>query len=206
MLPARPITGAHQLVTLPTPPPTPPSAPSPTRSIRLERLQAPFGKLTPTRGAQYAEAAKVALSPPHKSPVELEIVEKELEIVHLSWSQAHPNANQAWADSTEATEDGACAVALLVVEHRYRYVFRSRALKHTGCDFLVAPPGEETDMFQPPAVRLEVSGIGAGTQQDEDRRMDIKLEQVQRGGAAPFIVVVVNFSGPKSLVKSHGIA
>jgi hypothetical protein len=177
-----------------------------SRCIRLDRLQAQFGRLTPIRGAAYAEAAKVVLDLTHKSPTELEVRTAAPEIAMLHWSPPQQEAGHAWADVTEAIEDGACAIALLVAEFLYDFVVHARAQKKTGCDFYLVKEGTTSRMFQPPSVRLEVSGIGVNTQQSMTVRVRTKLEQVQRGGSSPYLVIVVDFSKPQSVVEHHGLS
>ena len=121
----------------------------------------------------------------------------------LTWGPT-PNpgqANRSWADTQEATEYGATALAVLLARAETGHTVVQRSRKGTGIDYWM---GEENDgpPFQHKA-RLEISGIlhALGDQGAVRRavaaRVSQKVQQVQRSGTLPAAhVVVVEFGTP----------
>jgi hypothetical protein len=109
----------------------------------------------------------------------------------------------SWNDKEEATEFGACAIAILVILDLTDYTVISRAAKGGGFDYWLGKEenDEELPSYQNKA-RLEVSGILRGNDSDIQSRVRKKLKQVEPSDdtTLPAYIVVVEFSKPLSLV------
>ncbi len=130
------------------------------------------------------------------------IVQRELEVV---WSQATPQMERAYNDLQEATEAGACALAILLIREFLGLTVIRRSRKGRGVDYWLGPGGtgdvRESLAFQQMA-RLEVSGILQGTQGQTAARLKQQETQTRRSRdtCIPAYVVVVEFGGPRALV------
>ena len=99
----------------------------------------------------------------------------------------------AWANETDATEAGACALVLAAVERADGLVAMRRAETLTGADYYVAPEGSEPRDLEA-CLRLEVSGVDHGTKSAVNSRLTAKLEQAYRGNSdLPAMAGVVGF-------------
>ncbi len=160
--------------------------------------------ITPSWGAAMAEAAAVCLSSEGHAPgVYLSTQGTPAQNYVLTWGPT-PNpgqANLSWADTQEATEYGATALAVLLARAETGHTVVQRSRKGTGIDYWM---GEENDgpPFQHKA-RLEISGIlhALGDQRAVRRavaaRVSQKVQQVWRSGTLPPAhVVVVEFGTP----------
>lgn len=121
----------------------------------------------------------------------------------LSWPAATDPARRTWADADEATEQGACAVAAVLVKAMADLLVVHRSRRGTGFDYWVGSPGQLEPLFQQKA-RLEVSGIRHALDDAHVRaRERQKVGQVLGMETAEFrpiprIVVIVDFGMPRS--------
>jgi hypothetical protein len=155
--------------------------------------------LTSSEGGHLAECAVVCYDRCgyHTLP-ELHVTGRH----ELSFTLAGPpTTNQmrrAYADLQEATEYGACAVAVLIMEACEGLTIYERASKGGGgFDYYLTPLAEEsdTDNFLGEATAaLEVSGILEGTIVDLQYRLNEKRRQLQdKPQLLPVFIVVVAF-------------
>ncbi len=140
------------------------------------------------------EAATVCLDRHHSSLVEFTLATPSGDTPSLvEWEPASPRTRGAWANDTDATEAGACAVALAAVELVMDLVAVRRAETETGADYYVAPTGTTTDDMEE-WYRLEVSGISAGSSGKVRQRLREKVAQAKRGNSdLPALAGVVGF-------------
>lgn len=102
-------------------------------------------------------------------------------------------------DPDEATEFGACGIAILVLRAQTGFTVQ-RAFKGTGFDYWVGKVDGERP-FQNMA-RLEVSGIRRGGPRLVRARLRQKLAQVRSSDASlPAYAVVVEFGRPEARVE-----
>ena len=112
---------------------------------------------------------------------------------------------KTFADLPEATEFGACGVALLTGATQLGLRFGGRSYKSTGFDFFVAPPG--TTLADPDDIfggqwGLEVSGILDGDATTIRDRFKIKRRQVAEAVKIhPVLIAVVEFSEPCAIFE-----
>jgi len=102
---------------------------------------------------------------------------------------------RTWNDMQEATEEGACAVALVQVAKESKYQVIERSRKGTGIDYWLGD--NDSFLFQRKA-RLEVSGSLNGDEVELNKRLKIKVEQTKQSDSTklPAIIVIVGFAQP----------
>lgn len=169
-------------------------------SCDLERLRKGMPGLTSAAGGYLAEAAAVCLEDrSHASGVSLSVEGSYHRIVRLSWANVSDQQLRTHADLHEATEHGACGIAILVVENASRKVVVERSKKGTFFDYWLGTDGKG-ELFQERA-RLEVSGILEGDDKKLESRTSQKLEQIKQAkGKLPRYIAVVEFGRPKARV------
>src|SRR5947209_9202128 len=108
---------------------------------------------------------------------------------------------QATYDTEEATEFGACGIAILVTLDLTGFTIQ-RAFKGGGFDYWLGVM--DVDRPFQNLARLEVSGIRRGSRRQIAARIREKSEQVRRaGGGLPAYVVIVEFSTPVVRVEER---
>lgn len=143
-----------------------------------------------------SEAAEVCLSRHHLAPVEFDLLEfspSRTRVVSLRWVSPSREALRAWNNSNEATEFGACAIGIAAVYLSRHLQVVARAETGSGADYFLAPIGAEPDDLEN-CVRLELSGVDKGTQDEVKRRVASKLAQAERGNLdTPALAAVTGF-------------
>jgi hypothetical protein len=122
-------------------------------------------------------------------------------VFRLTWPTVTERMQLCHNDLTEATEYGACGLAMLVVREMTGLTVIERALKGTGIDYWLGEGESDTYVFERMA-RLEVSGILFGDGSAIGARIQQKLSQTRRSmdSGLPVYVVVVEFSHPTARV------
>lgn len=168
---------------------------------RLAELEAEG--LTRAQGAAFAEAAAHCLEEHgHAQGVHLRVDGQVRATFELTWKRLPPNAAAAHRDLTDATEDGAVALAILVARVHLEYEVIQRSRKGSGFDYLLrtVDPGALA-----PYARLEVSGILKGTERTIASRVRRKVRQVRIGrsryGDTPAFIAVIEFSTPLARIE-----
>jgi hypothetical protein len=114
---------------------------------------------------------------------------------------------RAYRDMQEATELGACGVAILVVRDITGHTAVERSVKGTGFDYWLGS-GDAADAGLEPLerrARLEVSGILHGPAEIVEARVREKIRQTRRSaGDYPAYVVVVEFGQPMVWMEQDG--
>ncbi len=125
------------------------------------------------------------------------------EDLHLEWSPVDDQQRRTYADMQEATELGACGVAILVVREATAKVVVERSKKGTGFDYWLGDNADDDGPLFGGKTRLEVSGILTGTQSQIDSRMKQKKGQIAPSDhVAPGFVAVVEFGTPIACLES----
>jgi hypothetical protein len=148
-----------------------------------------------------SEAANVCLERHHKSPQGFCIVESDKEcFAVLDWPEPDTLTKATWANDIDATEAGACAVALATVEMTRKLVAVGRAETLTGVDYYLAYREEKPERSTP-SFGLEVSGVDAGDETGLKDRLRRKIRQAASGRSKlPAIALVVGFKALKALL------
>jgi glycerol kinase len=151
--------------------------------------------LTPAWGEVLAEAASVCLAKQGHAPhTELKVDGSFEESFILERLPVSLQMTLSHHNEEEATELGACGVAILAVRSLTNLVVLHRSRKGTGFDYWLSPEG--TSLLQQ-GERLEVSGIRKGTEAAIKVRASEKMKQIQRFRTdSPAWIAIVEFSRP----------
>ena len=158
-------------------------------------------------GSAMAQAAGVCLElMGHREDVLLHVVGYSSSTYALRWPEIDAESRRTWADHREATQFGATATAVMLVERETGYAAVERSAIGTGMDYWLGHK-EDEPLFQHKA-RLEVSGIlngGGNDRQIESsvrRRVREKIDQVHSSMSnLPAYVIVVEFGRPIAEVQ-----
>jgi hypothetical protein len=177
----------------------PPSGSLPA-PLTLEDLSERFSHIPPECGTVLVQSAVLCLEGQgHKSGVVLTVEGSFHTPFRLQWSMDVTEAmRRYWNDPDEAAEQGAYAVALLLLRALARLAVLERSRKGTGFDWWLA---SEDNLFQV-AARLEVSGIMRGSAKRINGRLKERIAQTARSdpsGLTAFIAVV-EFGRPTAKV------
>jgi hypothetical protein len=177
--------------------------PEPKKNMSLAALAEGMPGLTAASGQTLAEAAAVCLEDrKHQTGVCLSRAGLMLEDLYVEWLPVDDQNRRCYADMQEATERGACGVAILVVKEVTGMVVVERSKKGTGFDYWLGDKDYDGLPFQG-SSRLEVSGILAGTKTQIDSRLKQKKDQIApTDHIAPGYVAVVEFGTPVARVES----
>lgn len=106
-----------------------------------------------------------------------------------------------YGDLVKATDHAACAIALLLLRELTDYTGIEQSSIGTTIDYYLAPQNQDDTLIFNHAARLEVSGI---LQESKDNtvndRINSKIRRLKRGDDLPTIIIVVEFSNPRSRV------
>jgi hypothetical protein len=165
----------------------------------------PFGftspSLSPGRCEFMAECAVAVLNRRRHSPGVKLLLDGDCEDqFELRWEADDENLVASFADTQEATEHAAYAIAILVMSKIVPNCVVERAAKGLGFDFWVGE-GQHELPFQGLA-RLEVSGILRGSNSEINRRVNVKRNQMQvSDGLGKGYVAVIEFGTPVARVE-----
>jgi hypothetical protein len=169
-------------------------------ALSLDGLVHGFPHIPSEGGAMMAQAAVVCLDhQAHTSSVRLVVDGAFTATFSLSWSEEVTEAKRRFRnDLDEATQQGAYAVAILLIRALTGYTIIERSRKGTGFDWWL---GTEDNLFQGKA-RLEVSGILRGTPRRINSRIKARMGQTRQSDhlALTAYVVVVEFGTPRAKV------
>jgi hypothetical protein len=172
------------------------------RRLELDQLREGYPCLVSESGARLAWAGAICLEErKHKRGVLLVVSGDYKASFSLGWPKTSPQVRREWSDPQEATEDGACGVAILLVDALTEYHIVQRSWKSTGFDYWLGPKKKTTRLLQKTA-RLEVSGIRVGTANTISKRVKERATQTERSDHLnlPAFVVVVEFGTPVATV------
>ena len=169
--------------------------------LHLASLMEGMPALTAALGGALAEAATVCLV--HQGDgescslqVQWQARQRVFTLHRLPMTET---LRRAYLDLQEATELGACGVAILAARKLTGYTVVERSVKGTGFDYwlgAVNPPDSELEPLERKA-RLEVSGILQGATEGVEARIREKIRQTRcSAGAYPAYIVVVKFDMP----------
>jgi hypothetical protein len=156
-----------------------------------------------------AEAASVMfLHRGHTEPVTLKLSGHTNGqcVVHLL--NVDDQKRNAWKDIQEAVEEGACGIAMMLVDQYTEYRVSERSVKGEGIDYWLSKKTDNINSLNTfnlydRAARLEVSGIEQGTQAQINQRIKQKKQQTAPSANTnlPAFVVIVEFSTPCSALE-----
>lgn len=190
-------------------------------TILLSRLAEGLPGLSPEWGAWLTQACIVSLSShSHTTGVRLHLLKplknaltsvvaeprsisgngSDPETFQILWEgEVTEQIRRSWGDQDEATEYGACALAILLILELTPFTVIRRSYKGTGVDYYLGYKDSQ-EPFED-AARLEVSGLFKATDGEVRIRCEQKMKQTRPSdGTLPAIVIVSEFSKPKSQV------
>lgn len=155
----------------------------------------PGWRLEPVLLSTFCRAAAVVLQRFHTPPHPVTIMNGDaLHSATLMWSTPDSRALATHANSLDATEYGAYALAFAALRRLGPYIVLRRADHSSGADFVLARRTERGDHQ---ILLLEVSGLASGSPSAVERRLRQKLAQVTaQGHELPALAVVVRFHHP----------
>jgi hypothetical protein len=173
------------------------------KAMRLAALAEGMPGLTTAAGQTLAEAAAVCLEDQkHPSGVRLQRGGMMPDDMHVEWLPVDEQQRRCYADMQEATEWGACGVAVLVVREVTGLVVVDRSKKGSGFDYWLGEKDSDNLPFAGTS-RLEVSGILTGTQTQIASRIKQKKDQMKpTDHLASGFVAVIEFGTPTACVES----
>ncbi len=159
------------------------------------------------------EAFQVCLEYHRHTPGTLLLLDGNLapsQSLSLIWKQSIPeNAPQAHADLQDSTEDGAVALAILLITDYTEYTVVSRAPKGEGFDYFLLPKNQLASFqnslnFLSSTHHLEVSGILKETKNNSRiQRLQEKRQRFQKYGTNGInLVIIVAFDTPVATMES----
>lgn len=156
--------------------------------------------LTAPLAGMLSEAAAICLqNQKHASATEIDVNGLKEDKYVLAWNAPNTQQQRAYNDIQEATEWGACGIAILLVQKITGNVVVERSRKGTGFDYWLGK--DDQDPLFTNKARLEISGILQGD--DTQFRSRIKQKENQMNvtkDIAPGYVAVIEFSNPKAHV------
>jgi hypothetical protein len=174
--------------------------------ITLDRLNERHPGLTPGLALTFFETACVCLARHHQPPVIFAINHAgDMHSRTIDFLMPDVRTRNAHANEIDATEYGAYGISLATVESVAGMVAVGRAEKLTGADWYIAPDGVLLEDLES-CVRLEVSGINAGSSGDVKRRLQEKIVQAAKGQSnLPAIAAVVGFKVLEVAISPLGV-
>jgi hypothetical protein len=165
----------------------------------LESLERGIPVIPKQAAAFYKQNCMVCLdNQNHKSGVRLKVkyYDDSDVVFQVFWDGPMTNQlRQAYADLVRATENAACAMALLLVREITDFTAIQQAVRGTTIDYYLGYKEEIDDLIFNRVARLEVSGI---LREDDsntiDNRIKAKLGRLKSG--LPAFIFVVEFSCP----------
>jgi hypothetical protein len=159
----------------------------------------------------YAMMAGICMQRHHASPAAwtVQIDDEPAQEYEVAWRMPTDQERLSYADDNEATEFGACSLALAAAETHLGLVAYARAKPRSGVDFyLLAADSSATaivsyDYDHSQSIGLEVSGIDRDSDASVNNRLRDKVEQVRRGWSPDHAVAaVVGFRGARVVFRT----
>jgi hypothetical protein len=159
----------------------------------------------------HAAMAGICMQRHHRSPKSwsVQIDAEPAEQYDVAWRQPTEQERRSYADDDEATEFGACSLALAAAEAHLGLVAYARAKPRSGVDFYLMATDADVaatvsyDYDTGSSVGLEVSGIDRDDDAVVSRRLREKVEQIRRGWSPErALAAVVGFRGARVVFRT----
>ena len=156
----------------------------------------------PGIGAALAQAGAICLESQNHTPGVVLAIRGNAAVgntYRLDWTSTASRGRALW-QCNQATEWGAAAVAILLVNHATPYQVVEASRLGTGIDFWL---GDDSDLIFQRKARLEVSGIRSDSDAAIAQRVIEKLNQTTQSdhSQTTAYVIVVEFSQPVAEVR-----
>jgi len=173
------------------------------RPLHLESLEDGIPVIPKQAAGFYKQNCMICLdNQRHKSGVRLKVKHYDDSdvVFQVLWDdEVTDELRRAYADLVRATENAACAIALLLVREITDFTAIEQASRGTTIDYYLSYREETDELIFNHAARLEVSGI---LQEDGSNTIDGRIKGKQRRlkPGLPTFIIVVEFSYPMSKV------
>lgn len=137
----------------------------------------------------------------HRSGVHLNVHFEDTENnFELVWTgETTEQLMRSYADLRRATDNAACAIALLLIRELTSYTAIEQSNIGTSIDYYLAPQDQDETLIFNRTARLEVSGIlNENENNTVETRIRSKIKRLKLDSSLPAIIVVVEFSKPWS--------
>ena len=161
----------------------------------LETKQHHF--LTSAAGLNFGHAASVCLESQHHGLLCRVNAEGQYTNTYLIRRfDVNDEMKRTWNDEEFTTEQGAYGVAFLIASKEMEVKAIEKSRKKTGIDYWL---GNKPGFLFQKKVRLEVSGIRNGTDDQLESRFKIKMKQSEKSDYTrlPALIVIVEFNKPR---------
>jgi hypothetical protein len=171
-------------------------------TIDVNQLSQGLPAITPALGSTLVEAIAICLSEQNHPTGSMFLIEGNFETaVELQYPAITAQMRRCWNDDEYATEQAAYGIAILLLQHLTGLTVIERSRRGTGFDYWLGT-AQANLPFQR-MMRLEVSGIRAGSRRLINARVKLKQAQVKRfAHPLPATIVVVEFSTPCSHISA----
>jgi len=135
----------------------------------------------------------------HESGVVLKIDSKKFDKAKLIWNNViNEQIKRSWNDDREATEFGACCLAILLTLNLTEFTIIERSYIGTGFDYYL---GYKNIIPFENAAKLEISGIQEGSIRQIKRRFKEKIKQTEKfnNTKLPVYISIIEFSEPYAI-------
>lgn len=173
--------------------------------LNLRSLAQGLPAITPAFGAAIAEAGAICLTDEaHESGVTLEVEGEFLATFKLDWQSITEQTRRCWNDEEYTTEQGAYAIAFLLILQLTNLTVIERSRKGTGFDYWLGSQSSNPTLPFQRMARLEVSGIRKGKRNQINARAKQKMEQTRASDlqGLPAYIIVIEFSRPISVITA----
>jgi hypothetical protein len=156
--------------------------------------------ITPAHGTSLAECGAVCLEEQgHVNGSTLNLKGALAKRFTLFWPEVTDQIRRTYNDDEEATELGACCIAILLLRDvMCDHEVIERARKGKGFDYWLGSEDPEQAFVFHTKARLEVSGIRKGSAAEIRKRITKKIKQTSVSDTLqlPAFVVIVEFGAP----------
>ena len=158
--------------------------------------------LSPGWSALFAEAAAVCFSSQdHAGIASIRVYGDEECVVDVIYDEPGELVVNNHQDENEATENGACAISILLCRLLKGHAVIEQAVQMDGIDYWVGDAEPGRPMAK--KARLEATGIRAGDVKAVNARFRQKLSTTSKSdGDLPAIITVVEFSNPMARLET----
>jgi hypothetical protein len=172
--------------------------------LDLSALAEGMPGLTPACGTALAQSAAVCLEErKHERGVTFNLTGIDNDQFPIEWPQTDDQTRRCYNDLHEATEYGACGIAILLLYNLTAMVVIERSRKGTGFDYWLGDQEDEDGTLFSGKARLEVSGILSGSHAQTQSRLREKKKQVRpTNNLAPGYIVIVEFGTPTGYLEN----
>ncbi len=137
----------------------------------------------------------------HRSGVPLRVHTEDSEnTFEILWNgKVTEQMLRSYADLTRATDNAACAIALLLIRELTDFTTIEQSYIGTTIDYYLAPKIQDETLIFNHSARLEVSGILKENKKNTvQARVNRKIKRLKSENDLPSYIVVVEFSEPWS--------